>query len=135
MKFKYKKFASGVFRPIIPIEVGHDGFFVPYSVLVDSGADICILNAQIGELIGLDIKKGAREQVSGITGAEPEDYYIHEITMKVGGWPFKIAVGFLPSLQSHYSYGVVGQKGFFDIFKVMFDLSKEEIEINEHKKK
>ena len=30
-------------------------------------------------------------------------------------------------------YGVVGQKGFFDIFTVRFDLLKEEIELKERK--
>lgn len=37
-------------------------------------------------------------------------------------------VGFLKEM-GQYAYGVVGQKGFFDIFVVKFDLIKEEIEL------
>jgi len=42
MKFSYKKIASGIIRPIIPIEVFHKDTAVPYEVLVDSGADFCV---------------------------------------------------------------------------------------------
>ena len=31
---------------------------------------------------------------------------------------------------SEKSYGILGQRGFFDIFTVKFDLTKEEIELN-----
>lgn len=52
------------------------------------------------------------------------------MTLKVGGWPYSVKVGFLPNI-ARLSYGVVGQKGFFDIFVVKFDLLKEEIELKE----
>ncbi len=53
MKFGYKKYGPGIFRPVIPIEVIYNGTAVPYEVLVDSGADICIFDAQIAEILGL----------------------------------------------------------------------------------
>jgi len=34
---------------------------------------------------------------------------------------------------SGFNYGVVGQKGFFDIFTVKFDLSKGDVELKEIK--
>jgi hypothetical protein len=30
-------------------------------------------------------------------------------------------------------FGLVGQKGFFDLFVVNFDLVKEQVELNNHK--
>lgn len=42
MKFRYKKYGPGVLRPVIPIEVIKNGLEVPYEVLIDSGADLCI---------------------------------------------------------------------------------------------
>ncbi len=131
MKFKYKKYASGVLRPVIPIEIVHKNIAVPYEVLVDSGADFCIFDAQIGDILGIKIEEGKKMDVAGITGAV-EPYYIHPITIKVGGWPFDILVGFLPGI-GKFGYGVVGQRGFFDIFTVKFDLLKEEIELKERK--
>ena len=106
MKFHYKKYGPGVLRPVIPIELSHSGKTLVYEVLVDSGADMCIFDAQVGEVLGIDIKKGHK----GL----------------VGGWPFEIQAGFLPQMAG-LGYGVVGQKGFFDNFIIKFDLLKEEI--------
>jgi len=129
MKFKYKKYAPGVLRPVIPIEILHKDVAVPYEVLVDSGADICIFDAQIAEILGIDLKNGKEQKVSGLTGIS-ESYYLHPVTISVGGWEYKVEVGFLSNI-GKFGYGVVGQKGFFDIFIVKFDLIKEEIELKQ----
>ncbi len=132
MKFRYKKYSAQVLRPVIPIEIIHQGRVVTYEVLVDSGADVCIFDAQIGEILGIDIAKGDRQEVGGITGIV-EPYYIHPVTINVGGWSYEIKAGFLPGI-ARLGYGVVGQRGFFDVFVVKFDLVKEEIELKDRKK-
>lgn len=58
MKFKYKNYGYGVIRPVIPIEIIYNKISVPHEVLIDSGADLCIFDAQIGEILGLDIASG-----------------------------------------------------------------------------
>lgn len=127
MKFKYKKYAADILRPVIPIEIIHKELSVPYEVLVDSGADICIFDAQIGDILGIDLLKGKEQKVAGLTGIA-ESYFIHPITIAVGGWKYNIEAGFLAHM-GDFGYGVVGQKGFFDKFIVKFDLIKEEIEL------
>ncbi len=131
MKFRYKNYGKDILRPVIPIEIVYKERFIKYEALVDSGADFCIFDSQIGELLGIDIENGPSQEVAGITGTK-EEYYIHPVTIKVGGWPYKVDVGFLPNI-ARLGYGVVGQKGFFDKFVVKFDLKKEEIELNEKK--
>lgn len=131
MKFRYKKYGPGILRPVISIEVEHEDRSVPYEVLVDSGADFCIFDSQIGEILGIDIESGEARNVAGITGVI-ETYYVHPLTIRVGGYPFKIKAGFLPGV-SRFGYGVVGQIGFFDIFVVKFDWVKEEVELKERK--
>lgn len=131
MKFRYKKYAPGVLRPVIPIEVSYGSRSVPHEVLVDSGTDFCIFDAQIGELLGINIENGVPDQVGGITGTL-ETYYIHPIAIRVGGWSYNIKAGFLPNI-ARLGYGVVGQRGFFDMFTVKFDLLKEEVELKERK--
>lgn len=118
-------------RPVIPIEVQFKNRVVPYEVLVDSGADFCIFDAQIADILGINVTSGEGRKVGGITGAA-ETYYVHPVSIKVGGWSYDIKVGFLPNI-AKMGYGVVGQKGFFDIFVVKFDLLKEEIELKERK--
>ncbi len=129
MKFRYKKFSKDVLRPIIPVVIEHDGNSVGYQVLVDSGSDSCIFDADLCEILGVDLERGERHDVSGISG-QPEPYYVHDVTLWVGGRPCETRVGFKMDM-GRFGHGVVGQKGFFDRFVVKFDLSKEEIELKE----
>lgn len=131
MKFCYKKFGQFL-RPVIPIKIKNKGRSVNYEVLVDSGADLCIFDAEIGEIIGIDIESGRRDVVSGIAG-QTADYFIHPVDIEIGGWPYKIEAGFLKRVAGGFNYGVVGQWGIFDIFVVKFDFLKEEIELKERK--
>ena len=126
MKFKYKEFGTDILRPVIPVEIRHNNLVAPYEVLIDSGTDLCIFNVQIADVLGIDLLQGIKLKVSGITGF-PEDIYIHTLNIKIGGKNYKIDVGFMR--MSNTSYGVVGQKGFFDKFIVKFDLIKKEIDL------
>jgi len=135
MKFRYKNYGySGttgrpVLRPVIPVEVRYNNNSVRYEVLVDSGADFCIFDEQIGRLLGIDINSGRKGKVFGITGKEGEDHYIHPVVVNIGGWDYKINAAF--KKLSNVFYGVVGQVGFFNKFIVKFDLLKGEIELKE----
>lgn len=127
MKFKYKKYSPEVIRPVIPVEIVYEDRVVKYEVLVDSGADLCIFDAQIADALDFDFTTGEMQEVSGITGVA-EHYYLCSIILRVGGLAHKTVVGFLPNI-AHIGYGVVGQRGFFDRFVVKFDFKKEEIEL------
>ncbi len=129
MKFRYKQYEPGIIRPVIPIEIVHSNRSVPYEVLVDSGADFCIFDAQIAELLDIDVTSGNRREVGGITGVV-EPYYVHPLTIRVGGRAHQIEAGFLPNIAA-LGYGVLGQRGFFDIFVVKFDFVKAEIELKD----
>ncbi len=135
MKFKYKQYSKSVFRPVIPIKLKNKNLEIGYEVLVDSGADLCIFDAEIGEAIGIDIKKGKPQEVFGV-GGKASIYYLHKITIEVGGWSYKINAGFMPNVAGKImQYGIVGQKGFFDIFVVKFDLLKKIVELKQRKLK
>lgn len=127
MKFKYKRYGLNILRPVIPVKIVHQDFNLPYEVLVDSGADYCIFDAQIALILGINLESGERQQVSGITGTTAPIYF-HDIIINVGGWEYKLQCAFLKDI-GRFGYGVVGQNGFFDKFIVKFDLLKDEIEI------
>ena len=114
-------------KPIIPIGLLFNGKLIRYEALIDSGADFNIFNAEIGELLGIDIRSGKKVKFSGIAG-EPFEVYLHNLTIEVGGWHYKIVVGFSYGI-SPYGFGILGQKGFFDLFRVKFIFSKGIIEI------
>lgn len=128
MKFKYKRYGPDTLRPVILIEVSFNSLSVPYEVLIDSGADLCIFDVDIADILGIDVVKGIRHEVSGLTGI-PEYYYLHRITIIVDGVKYKTDVGFMKL--RNQTFGIVGQKGFFNKFTIKFDLQKEDIEIKE----
>jgi hypothetical protein len=131
MKFVYKRFASGIERPIIPIIVRNPVTqqSVRYLALVDSGADRCIFAGEIGELIGLDVTAGAEHTVSGVIAGQTRPYYLHDVEIEVGGWRRPAAVGFMPDLAPN-GHGLLGQVGFFDLFSfVKFERPKGTIEL------
>lgn len=114
-------------KPIIPIGLLFNGKLIRYESLIDSGADFNIFNAEIGELLGINIRSGKRVKFSGIAG-KPFDVYLHNLALEVGGWQYKIMAGFSYEI-SPYGFGILGQKGFFDLFRIKFILSKGVIEI------
>lgn len=131
MKFSYKKFAPGLVRPVIPVGLEHGDETIRYEVLVDSGADMNIMNAEIADLLGLDLKSGRIGEVRGVTG-KPEPYYTHDVTLIIGGHKTLVPISFAEKVGQD-GYGIIGQKGFFDLYKVKFDYRKEEVEIVPYK--
>lgn len=142
MKFDYIKvslpersefFGTSILKPIIPIEIGYEGRPIKYGALVDSGADFCIFDAQIGEALGIDVRSGKVEKFGGVQSSSPGKAYLHKVILTVGGWIYSTEVSFSYDI-APWGYGILGQKGFFDIFKIKFDLSKESMELTDIKK-
>jgi Aspartyl protease len=132
MKFPYTRLPNKIKRPIIRIAVEHKGKEIPYFGLIDSGADMNLFHAEIAELLGLDLKAGVKQFAGGIVEGERREYYVHNITLKIGGWRNEnVREGFMPSLSKN-GHGLLGQYGFFDLYSVKFDLPKGEIELKEH---
>jgi hypothetical protein len=132
MKFPYTKLPNRVKRPIIRIAVEHKGKEIPYFGLIDSGADINLFHGELAELLGLKLEAGEKHFVGGVVEGERREYYVHKISLKIGGWTHdNVKVGFMPSLSKN-GHGLLGQYGFFDLYSVKFDLPKGEIELKEH---
>lgn len=137
MKFRYHKllldrpstfFGHSILKPIIPIKISVDKDDIEYAALIDSGADFCIFDAEIGEYLELNIKGGSRIEFGGIQDRGGAEAFLHELSLNIGGWNYKTIVGFSYDIAKQ-GFGILGQKGFFDIFVVKFDLLKEEIEL------
>lgn len=137
MKFRYRKFNLSpssdffgklILKPIIPIKVLKTGITLQYAALIDSGADFCVFDAEIGEYLRLNVKSGTEVQFGGIQSLGGAKAYIHKLTLEIGGHQFRTEVGFSYDISKN-GYGILGQKGFFDLFSVKFDLQKEDIEL------
>ncbi len=140
MKFKYLKFpldkhssffGSSILKPIIPIELSVGKISIRYAALIDSGADFCIFDAEIGENLGLNIESGIQVDFGGIQEKGGAKAFLHKVNLTFGVHNIEILTGFSYEVAKH-GFGILGQKGFFDIFSVKFDFDKEEIELKPH---
>lgn len=128
MKFFYKKqyTADGepLFLPLIDVTIGNSQLQVV--ALVDSGASYSLFHAALGEHIGLNIKTGKKISSFGVDG-EPLESFLHPTRVAIGGNSVTITVSYSYDLQTPYP--LLGQYGFFEKFRVCFDLGKKELEI------
>jgi predicted aspartyl protease len=142
MKFRYVKiplqersdyFGSSILKPVIPVTLSvHGGKSTMYAALIDSGADFSIFHAEVAEYLGIDVRSGRKEMFGSIQERGGSESFLHPITLNIGGWDYKTTVGFSYDI-AQWGYGVLGQRGFFDVFVVTFDLLKEEIKLKERK--
>jgi hypothetical protein len=138
MKFPYIKIPQAdptkkwLSRPLIPVIIFGPKSNIEVLALIDSGADKCLFNAQIGREIGLEVEKGKPETFMGIEGGRLIAY-VHKIKLQVVGIEniIEIEAGFVDSPAAD---AILGQEGFFDAFKIKFEKDHNIIEITPSKR-
>jgi hypothetical protein len=95
--------------------------------VVDSGCTITIINASFGELIGIPVRSGPSEKMTGFTGSEQETIYFHHIQLRVAGTSVRTMAGFCYGLPVQ---ALLGRHGFFDHFKITFDPLRRGMQID-----
>ncbi len=131
MKFQYDtRLTSLGFEqvPRVPVVFTNpkNGFAIPVFCLVDSGASDTLLHWEIGKTLGIDIEKGKRHEYAGIGGVVAG--YRHPIKIRLANdtceFTIECAIMQFPSFD-----GLLGQRGFFDNYKVVFEKYKKIFEI------
>lgn len=116
--------ASDVFRPTVPIKASYGKKVLgPFQALVDSGSDRNLFPAEIGEILGISVKKGSSSPIFGI-GKVKIFAYTHKIILCVERNSFEVEVDF----SYEQKVPLLGRTGFFDQFKrVLFRERKKEV--------
>jgi hypothetical protein len=129
---KYKKIGD-FYKPVTSIEIQYKKEVVDCLVLVDSGADECIFDGELCDILGIDLKSGEYKEFGGIardgTSDKPKliPCYKHKIGITIKGHTRTIEAYFTEDL-ADWGYSIVGQIGFFDKFKtIKFDYNKRKI--------
>ena len=128
MKYPYTRFpltetdpVTGLdyaWRPALKVLIWHNHKrTVPLLSILDTGADHCIFDAQIGEHLGINIPKGKPIKISGI-GGDPIVGFMHELRLTVAGCSYEAPIVFAYNIPAT---GILGQTGFFDHFIATFD--------------
>lgn len=114
-------------KPIIDIGINFKRSN-PISIkcLIDSGADLNLIPANIGEALKISIKKGKKQIITGIGGIQIESYFHEGVGIFIKGHKIETSAYF--SYQQQIP--LLGQNGFFDkCEKVLFNRKEEEIVI------
>jgi len=118
--------------PWIPVSIIANDKAKKFLMLVDSGADNCILDKDVAKFLGINIHAGEHIETGGI-GEAADIYYFDEIYINVGGEEIKTRCGFKDGyLMNGWISGVLGRQGFFEHFKVCIDEKSKEIELKSH---
>lgn len=126
-KFTYKKIGPYL-RPIIPITLKHDGRELNYVALLDSGADFNIFHSEIAEIIGINLDDVEKSYFSGIKRSAQGVRYMTVIEIGIDDYTFNAPVYFSPDI-SPDGFGIIGQQGFFDHFKITMHYKARDIEL------
>lgn len=126
-----KFFGSSILRPIIPVELSFKLKQLKFEMLLDSGADFNIIDGDIGDYLGYQVTNGLEIEFGGIQEGNTiqAKAYLHKIRLSIGGYVYETGVGFTYDINKKSGYGVLGQEGFFNLFIVKFDYSKEKIDL------
>ena len=108
--------------PMIPIAMtGRAGKRVDTLALVDSGSDDCLFHAKWLKRIGLELKRGRREDRHGIKEGQPVECYIHRIWLIVGNQKrIRCDVAFSEEIGDDVMDQLLGRETVFDKYRFGF---------------
>jgi len=130
-RFKYAKFGS-YFRPVIQVALRHNDKEFKYLALIDSGADLNIFHANLASILGIDISKLKTHSFEGIKKEASALGYLSVIKIGIDNIFFDTPVVFSSDI-SDSGYGILGQQGFFNHFRVKMDYKGKDIELKSNK--
>lgn len=133
-KYNYLELPSKndiVYKPYVYVRLGykktHKVTTSLVAALVDSGSDVCFCRKDIGVWLGVNFKNKENLLFTAANKtsfqAQREKIYLY-FNKRMYECPFY----FLDNLPQQTPI-ILGQKGFFDHFKIVFDLKNKEIEI------
>lgn len=112
-------------RPVVPVRLDCAGKVWATYAIVDSGADQCLFPSFIVGLLGLNVQTARVSTFQGAGSVNQVSVFFDDIGVSVGNVPrFSTTVAFSAAMDQ-CGLGLLGQNGFFDRFKVDFDLPKK----------
>jgi hypothetical protein len=100
----------------VPIELGYGPNRVRLDAKIDTGAEFCLFGRGFGELLGIDIEAGERQELRTANSAFAA--YGHEVSLRVLDFDFSL-VAYFP-LDSGIHRNLLGRQGW--LFQVRLGL-------------
>ena len=113
-----------VYIPLIEVNLGE--YSIAITCLIDSGSPVTIIHSPLAVSAGIIPSAGKKSTLHGVGGDTISGYY-HDIEMVVCGYRYSCKAFITADMQTPYC--LLGQVGFFQHFRVMFDLPKLSFEV------
>lgn len=121
---KTGRISGQIYRPFVPIKLcyKHQLSKNAFNALLDSGCDQNLFPAELGELVGIRIKKGQQKCIGGIGGIKITAY-THIVKLFLKNYDFDTVVDFSYEQQ----VPLLGRTGFIDCFKEVTFKGKDRV--------
>jgi hypothetical protein len=129
VKYPYKAFPRSIpdpvtkenfcWRPAVRVILWYNHrHSVPLESVLDTGADHCIFNAELGEALGVPVNRGVPVPFSGFLRDATTVGFLHTLRVTIATQNFDMPIVFAHGISAT---GILGQIGFFDHFVATFD--------------
>jgi len=115
-RFNYQ-LVGGWYQPMLPVGFSRhkETGFIRTLCLVDTGAYMTLLDAALGEALGLKVTRGTPRSITGVGGEGVA--YQHQLYLKVKSKTIQLPVLFTKTL----NVNIIGRWPFFDYFTIIFN--------------
>src|SRR3989338_290306 len=127
MKLEYTQINSQIARPLIIVKISFKHKFLLTEALIDSGSDYCVFPIEAAKALNIPIEKAKKTRLTGFLEGKA-NLFLYPIKLSIENYSIEVIAGFAQEM-GRYAPCTLGQKGFFDNFKVCFDKKRQLIEI------
>lgn len=117
-----------IWRPVVEVILLNKRKLVSYPVLIDSGADYNIFHSGVADALGIKLLTGKKRLIYGL-GEQSIKGYECKVELKMVGLESISTKAIFTKELSDHAFGVLGNSGFFNHFKVEFDYKEKTIEV------
>lgn len=124
--FKYQK-AERYKRPLIPITLQFENNKINTLALIDSGADFNVFHSELAELLEINLDVLEEKEFGGIKKDKVQcKGKLAMVEIGINDEYFDSPVIFSSDISDN-GYGILGQNGFFDHFRITLDYKTDNI--------
>ena len=109
-------------RPVVPVKLDFGAKMWSVYCILDSGADQCMLPSFIVGILGLNLQTARVSMFQGAGSVNQVSLFFDNMGVTINGIPRYVSTVAFSAALNQCGFGLLGQNGFFDRFKVEFDL-------------
>lgn len=119
--------------PVLSVRITCNRISLPLWGLVDSGADITLLNRSFAQLFNIDLKRGKRIPLLGVMEGPEFAAYVHQVNIVIKDVGSADTIVAFTDSEEYPDLVILGRRGFFEHFTIKFEEHKKQLEIEARK--